>query len=168
MVETILEDALRAWQDGSQLLDSLPSLSPDHEIARRAVGSLRSVYEDTTARRHRGPSSLSAARTAITTAQETLESVRARNETLTGDSARTGTTIEQIERTLEQAEALLEHMTPYSAEYDRIQSAIVELRQLEAMADAGPGLGPSDAVVRRAIVETQVTIARAVDASSER
>lgn len=165
-VDTIVEDALSAWQEGTQLLDTLSSLSPDHEVARRAVASLRSVYEDTTARRHRGPSALAASRSEIETAQETLDAVRARNETVSGDGVRSGTTIEQIERTIAQAEALLEQMAAYSAEADRIKSAIVELRQIEAMAGAGPGLGPSDAIVRRKIVETQATIARAVEMNS--
>jgi exonuclease VII small subunit len=167
-VEGILEDALSAWQEGSQLLDSLPSLSPDHETARLAVASLRSVYEDTIARRHHGASMLTSSREQIAAAQQTLDSVRGRSGKDTGNGVGSGTTIEQIERTIAQAEALLEQMPPYSAERDRIQSAIIELRQLETMADAGPGLGPSDALVRRKIVETQLTIARAVESSPDR
>ena len=159
---------MSAWQEGSQLLESLPSLSPDHETARLAVASLRSVYEDTVARRHHAASTLASSREQITAAQATLDSVRERTVKDSGNGGGAGTTIDQVERTIAQAEALLEQMPPYSAERDRIQSAIVELRQLEAMAGAEPGMGPSDAMVKRKVVETQLTIARAVESSPER
>jgi exonuclease VII small subunit len=167
-VERILEDALSAWQEGTQLLDSLPSLSPDHETARLAVASLRSVYEETIARRHHGASMLASSREHITAAQKALDSVRERAVKESGTGAAAGTTIDRVERTIAQAEALLKQMPEYSAEHNRIESAIVELRQLEAMAGAEPGMGPSDAMVRRKIVETQLTIARAVESSPER
>jgi len=161
--EDVVKEALSAWQDGAELLDSLPSLSPDHETVRIAVANLRAVYEQTVARRPHGASALAKSREHMASAVATLDAVRVRQAPTVGPAGLSGSLIDQVERTLAQAEELLTQMPPYSAEYERISNSIVELRQIEAMAGAGPGLGPKDAVIRRSIIETQRSIAQAAD-----
>jgi hypothetical protein len=158
-VERVLEDSLIAWQDGSDLLETLPSLNPDHESVRLAVAKLRSVYEGAVARRQVGSVPLRSSRDAIESAARTLRAVRERHkDEMTRGEA--GSAARHIERTIAQAEDLLRAMPPYSAEYDRISAALVELRQIEAMIGTDSDRR-HEGMIRRATVQAQLAIAQA-------
>src|SRR3954453_23613337 len=96
--EDVVKDALSAWQDGAELLESLPSLSPDHETVRLAVANLRAVYEQTVARRPHGASALAKSREQMATAIATLDAVRTRQAPTPGSAGLSGSLIDQVER----------------------------------------------------------------------
>jgi hypothetical protein len=163
--EQVLEDALDAWQQGSELLESLPALSPDHETVRLTVMRLRGVYEEIVARRHQGTAVISSSRKTIAAANDTLRTVRMRHNGDDGavdDGAPGASPIESnIRKTIIQAEQLLALMDPYSAEHGRIAGAIRELEQIEAMLGDGSDGAATQSDVRRAIVDAQLAIAEA-------
>ncbi len=75
MPAQLVERALAEWREGERLLRDLPRIDPDHEGVRRAVMSLRDMYQDLTDTSSATKEQLDRCRTQIEAAHEVITRV---------------------------------------------------------------------------------------------
>lgn len=74
----LVEEVLSAWREGERLLETLPSLDPDHETVARSVAELRELYAVMTDRSDVSRAKLEVSRLALERSRATIEKVRTR------------------------------------------------------------------------------------------
>lgn len=77
----LIDETLEAWREGERILGELPQASPDYEMARWAVTTLRTLYQGITdPEAPVAPSAEAAHRRTVASMRHVLEHVRRRRD----------------------------------------------------------------------------------------
>jgi len=77
---TVTEEVLRTWREAERLLATLRPLSPDEEMVRLAILTMRECYQELTRQQPARPVAIARGRETVDRAQVLLAQIRAKSD----------------------------------------------------------------------------------------